>query len=457
MELLSEHTDYTKQLHMWKTARCLYYGGEMLKENAELYLARRQKEPLEVYRERLAASYYENYIGSIIDWYLAALFRREPVILTQGGDQFSQTFLSEFVEDCDRRGTNITEFFRSMLRNAILFGHTHLIIDFPKGEQKLTTKADEAAAGVDKAYLIACTPEQVTNWEYDDTGKLSKVAVRLSHGKASPDGTAATGNSYTIYEYDKQNVRVWEVAEAEDSQEVSRLVSESPHCLAPLSQVPVLRFDLPHGLWLMERAGNVQLEHYNKANALSWALSMGLYATPVVYSDREWNQITGDSYFIQLSPEDRFGWTEPEGKVYQIAADNLERLKSEIFRVCHLSYQSGWNGSSLKQSGLSKQRDFQVTQEVLRAYGDWVKAAVQMVLRTIMAARSEQVGVDVSGMDQFDIGEFSAELNDAERLLSMDIASPTLRKQIHKKLALQFLSDMRQDVKDRIAAEIDAA
>src|SRR5207302_7735980 len=108
---------------------------------------------------------------------------------------------------------------------------------------------------------------------------------------------------------------------------------------------------------------------------LSWALTMGLFATPVVYSDREWNQIVGESYYIQLGPNDRFGWTEPEGKVYQIAADNLVRLKDEIYRVCYLLNQAGAprDGDNQRLSGVSKQRDFSVTQEVLRAYGDAVK------------------------------------------------------------------------------------
>ena len=61
----------------------------------------------------------------------------------------------------------------------------------------------------------------------------------------------------------------------------------------------------------------------------------------MIYSDREWNQIVGESYYIQLGPQDRFGWTEPEGKVYQIAADNLVQLKDEIYRVCYLMNQAG--------------------------------------------------------------------------------------------------------------------
>src|SRR5437868_7289513 len=144
------------------------------------------------------------------------------------------------------------------------------------------------------------------------------------------------------------------------------------------------------GLWLMNKAVLLQSEHFNKSNALSWALTMGLFASPVIYSDKEWNQVMGESYFIQLGKEDRFGWTEPEGKVYQIAADNLVRLKDEIYRVCYLMNQAGSSSAGdLQLSGASKQRDFSVTQEVLRAYGDAVKDALKQVLWAIAAARQD--------------------------------------------------------------------
>ena len=92
---------------------------------------------------------------------------------------------------------------------------------------------------------------------------------------------------------------------------------------------------------MLNRAGLLQLEHFNKSNALAWALTMGLFAMPVVYSDREWSQMVGESYYIQLGPGDKFGWTEPEGKVYQIAADNLTQLQEEIYRVCYLPQAGG--------------------------------------------------------------------------------------------------------------------
>jgi hypothetical protein len=183
---------------------------------------------------------------------------------------------------------------------------------------------------------------------------------------------------------------------------------------------------------------------------------MGLFAMPVVYSEREWSQVVGESYYIQLGPEDRFGWTEPEGHVFQIAADNLVRLEDEIYRVCYLLNQAGGlQFAHVPQSGISKQRDFSITQEVLRAYGDAVKEMMKQVLGAIVAARQDGIHIDVSGLDEFDIGDFSSELDDVGKLLSLGIGSETLKKQAFKKLALKYLCDIRQELKNRIAEEIE--
>jgi hypothetical protein len=164
----------------------------------------------------------------------------------------------------------------------------------------------------------------------------------------------------------------------------------------------------------------------------------------------------GESYYIQLSPGDQFGWTEPNGNVYQIAAENLARLQQEIYRVCYLSQAGGELSGNGVQSGISKARDFSITQEVLRSYGDMVKDVMRRVLRWVAEAREDAVRIDVSGMDEFDIGDFSTEIADAERLLGLGIESRTLRKQIYRRLALKYLCDVRQDIKDEIAREIEA-
>ena len=99
-----------------------------------------------------------------------------------------------------------------------------------------------------------------------------------------------------------------------------------------------------------------------------------------------------------------------------------------------MTQAGGTLAGSAAQSGLSKQRDFTVTQEILRGYGDCVKDTMKRVLRAIEAAREDGLVIDVAGLDEFDIGDFSGEL---------------------KKLALKYLCDARQETKDQIVTEID--
>lgn len=449
-----EHPEYAAKTSMWRRYRDLYVGGEQMRKAGADYLTQRNKEPMAVYAERLSHIYYENYIGSIIDWYAATLFRREPMLHIDGAEESGRRFFATFMDDCDLRGTSLTDFFRGAFVDALVCGSSYMLIDFPRSAWPAGNRAAEDALGTSRAYLAGYAPEDVINWSFDEHGSLEWVVLR-SRSLRQPDIESGTGTVETRWAYyDKQRFRIYRRVEAAGQPDSPEIVAEGYHGLARQQRVPLVEVRVGDGLWLMNRAGSLQLEHFNKSNALSWALTMGLFATPVVYSARDFKQVMGESYYIQLGPEDRFGWTEPEGKVYQIAADNLTRLQNEIYRVCYVLNQAG-NGVAISQSGLSKQRDFAVTQEVLRAYGDAVKDSMKRVLRWIAEAREDALSIDVSGLDEFDIGDFSAEIADAVQLLNLGVNSPTLRKQIFKKLALKYLCDVRQDLKDQISAEIE--
>lgn len=448
-----EHPDYTARRAMWQRYRDMYVGGEQIKNNASEYLARRQMEPADVYSERLEKVFYENYIGSIIDWYAATLFRREPVLHVEGNNPAGRKFFNEFAADCDLKGSTITSFFRKQLVNTLVYGTSYALLDFPRVEKAVGSRAEEEASGAARAYLVEFTPENLINWSMDDRGNYEWVVLRTSHLRnADPESSAWAPQTRWTY-YDRGIYREYRETGSGDNRHVT-LASEGPHALASQGRVPLFEMRASEGLWLMNKAGLLQLEHFNKSNALSWALTIGLFATPVVYSERPWNQIVSESYYIQLGPNDRFGWTEPEGKVYQIAADNLTRLQEEIYRVCYLLTQGGQTGAGV-QSGLSKLRDFAITQEVLRGYGDLVKDTLNRVLRAVEVAREDGLQIDASGLDEFDVGDFTSDLEDARSLLSLGIQSATLKKQIFKRLAAKYLCDVRQETKDRISQEIE--
>jgi hypothetical protein len=449
-----EHPEYAALKQVWPKYRDLYAGGEQFIANADRYLVARQKEPADVYTERLSRAFYENYAGSIIDWYGATLFRREPVLAYEGPDEAARGFFNTFAEDCDLRGSTLSDFFRRQMVEALVGGKSYIVVEFPKVDTVAANRAEEEAMGRSRAYLCEYGAGSVINWQRDERGDFDWLVIR---SERTVDNGAEWSKARRWVYYDREQYKVFQEIEKKGEKTKPVLVDEGFHGLAKLGRVPVFEFSTGDGMWLMNKAASLQLEHFNKSNALSWALTMGLFAMPVVYSDTEWKQTMGESYYLQLGKEDRFGWTEPEGHVFEIALRNIDRLKEEIYRVCYLMSQAG--GSLSKNSmttGYSKERDYLMTQEVLRGFGDRVKDTLKTVLRTIAAVREDEIAIDVAGLDEFDIGDFSSELEDAERLLRLGIESKTLRSQVKKKLAMKYLCDARQEVKDRIAQEIEA-
>lgn len=462
IEINTEHHEYKARNALWKQYRDLYTGGAQFKAQAGNYLIQRNREPMDVYHERLNRAFYENYIGSIVDWYAATLFRREPVISVEGENESSRKFFSSFVEDCDRKGSNLSDFFRKQMLEALICGSSYTLVDFPRQHQRLQNRAEEEALGAANAYLVSYAPDEIINWSTDERGEYEWVVIRTSQLRRQrledPEPLLETNWHY----YDRENFRNYRriskpgMFGATTDLTSIELVDEGLHGLARQRRVPLFELKLSDGMWLMNKAATLQLEHFNKSNALGWALTMGLFAMPVVYSDKEWGKIVGESYYIQLGPQDRFGWAEPEGHVYEIASRNLERLKDEIYRVCYLMAQAGQTSADGRQvSGLSKQRDFAITQEVLRGFGDTAKDVMRRVLLAVEQAREDGLSISVSGLDEFDIGDFSTEIEDAKKLLELGAGSPTLRRQVYKKLAFKYLCDERQELKDTIAREID--
>src|SRR6266545_3243890 len=175
-----EHPEYAARKAVWNQYRDLYAGGQRLKDNASDYLVRRHKEPAEVYQERLNRVFYENYIGSIVDWYAATLLRREPVLLFDGNDGGAKDFFNGFAENCDLRGTSLSEFFRQRFVETMVCGCSYVAIEFPRSEQPALTRAEEDAQGRSRAYLVDYSADEVINWSYDQAGGLEWAVVRTS-------------------------------------------------------------------------------------------------------------------------------------------------------------------------------------------------------------------------------------------------------------------------------------
>src|SRR5436190_10108709 len=215
-----EHPDYVASKAMWKKYRDLYSGGERMREQACDYLVRRSKEPNEVYQERLCRVFYENYVGSIIDWFAATLLRREPVLVAEGANESGKQFFNEFAEDCDLKGSNLSDFFRQQLVNTLVFGKTYVALDFPRFSDPAPNRAEEDATGRSRAFLVEYTPDEVINWSHGSDGNLDWIVIRTSclrQEKVTDSGWKR--ETRWIY-YDRENFRIYSRVEGTDAQGV---------------------------------------------------------------------------------------------------------------------------------------------------------------------------------------------------------------------------------------------
>ncbi len=464
--LNKENPEYRDRKGMWQRYWDFYVGGEQLRRNASLYLVRRQKEPNDVYLERLSRVFYENYLGSCVDWYAATLFRTPPDLGFRTSNPGVEEFFTGFGGDCDCRGTPLLEMARRVFIQSLVFRESYVLIDFPRVRSEVSTRAEEDAVGKSRAYLVNYTAPQVTNWKMDGNGAFEWVVLKTHRVYQEAFDSAELVSEDRWAYYDRENFRIYRLRRSERGEAGGvaagpgeagvELVDQGRHGLAEIGRVPLVRMAVTDGLWLANKAALLQQEHFNKSNALAWALHMGLFAMPVIYSEREWQQIVGEAYYIQLGPNDRFGWTEPEGNVFQIAAENLDRAKDEIYRVCYLMTQAGGREARhLGQSGASKQRDFAITHEVLRAYGGMIKGFLREVLELVRRARRDDVEISIAGMDQFDDPDFGEELANAVGLQGLGIRSERLDREVKRRVAMKYLEGASQEIKNEVAREIE--
>ncbi len=473
--LEAKHNFYKLYEDAWRRYRAFYEGGEKLRVMSRLgnYLIKRQKEPNEVYAERLNRMYYENYLGSIFDWYAASLFRTEPQI--EFGE-LDEGFWAAFLKDVDRAGTSFTEFLRQAFLSALIHKTAWVLVDLPQIDAPVANRAEEDRLGKSRAYLVLYEAPDVLDWREVGAGNLEWAKIRTADAFRADPTTAElihrdtwtifTRDRFARYQRERKETPGTSASISTGGGSQEQLIDKLPgpagegaHSMAAEGRLPLLWLALNSGLWLADRAGMLVFEHFQKSNALAWAIHMGLFAMPVIFSDREWNQIMGEAYYLQLGPQDKFDWTEPKGATFDLAARNLDRLKHEIYRVCYLAPQAGSEQlRNVMQSGASKAQDYRIAEDVLKSFGSVTRRAAQRILQAVAQARGEDPGaISVRGLDNFDIRDLETDIRNAIDLQIVVRDSPTFLKENQKRLANKAMDDAPDEMKARIAEEIDSA
>ncbi len=479
--LNQEHADFTDVKEDWVKLGWLYEGGRKIKKNATQFLTRRPKELQEVYQARVDRFSYHNIIGTCFGWYRAAMFKNPPTIdmnLVDADGEVTDAelpkeqscFYADFRKDCDKKKSSFVDVLREMWTNLALYKMAYVLVDNPRADSKLRSKADQRAAGVlDKSgkpspYLVVYDPKAVINWETDVYGNLEWVVIALQESRRSFAGETKTVDTWLYY--DKENFARYERERKPDETSITKIDDEAlvtrvdfgAHALTAVRQVPLLKFEVPDGLWLANRAYLPTLDHLNSDNAYGWALFMANLCMPVIKSDQDIKPTLSEAGFIQLPENASYEWSEPEGRSFATSAERVAELREEIFRAMYLTYQGRDSTATADgTSGVSKEMDMMPAQDVMNEYGDVVITAAQITLDAVAQARGDkQVRSDVRGL-KFGKSATLESIQKTEEVIALAIPSATFEKEVYVQAANEYFPDMNAETADKIREEIESA
>lgn len=495
---LKERNDEWKG-DFWRTCRALYAGGPTLLADEEILrkvMPKHNAEDDRIYKERLSRAFYIPYPGSIIDKIVAELtgkpiiVERAPVTqeLHENGSKSVEQdesplpdFYKLFFDDCSKPGgkkTSINQLAREQILTALQCQAAWTLVDLPRlAPESYASLLEQEKAGALRAYACPIAPENVIDWECDESGEFKFVLIQVISCKR--DGLTSKRNmvkiSWTYYTPDE-----WALYELEydkkknpggptDRMEAT-LKAEGVHTFG---RVPVRRLCLSEGLWAMGKLEAMARAHLNQRNALSWAQLKSMFPVPILYAANpnpldpltedagRAQQRVGPGYLMVLAEKDKMEYFSPDISTYEAAASDLASIRDEMHRVLHHMAMSVDNtGAALGRSAESKSIDQVAASVLLKALGTIVREHIEDIYQTVTAGRQEKESVSVSakGMDTFEDTTMSQIIADALTVESINIPSATLQRKWKLKVAKTILgADATPEEVETIEDELEEA
>jgi len=487
--LRQTHPDYAVRL--WTELQDFYVGGYQLLAKSRNYAGPQAGEQSDRYGDRCGAIGYINYLGEIIDYYVAALFSQE-LELTEASDADNPTtvggksdtdFYSSFSADADLAGNSFAAVMRDAFRDAVLLKRSLICCDFPTPEETPTSLAAEDALGANRAYIYQMPLEHLINWELDRFGAY-KFAVIYQTGADQKSVLDVRGgmvhHSFKVWSLADNGTAVWDTYEIDEDParplEDKVAVPRTGGGPTSFAQIPILRVEMRDGLWIGNKVGPLAKEHFIRRSILVEAENKSMMAVPWIKRGPEMSAI-GEALpsatqqdpsrgshpvrrfqnqgWVALGADDDIGFAEPEGKAYAHVARELDALKDEMHRVVHQMAASVSNkAGSVARSGDSKKQDRAAESVVLGQFGKDVRDFAKRIYAMVAQARGEDVVWVARGLDRFDHDDREVLIKEAVQVDMVSIPSSTFKKEYKVRLANALAPNLAAATQDVIRTEI---
>lgn len=497
--LRQKHPEYMGPL--WDKLELLWKGGWAMEANARQFVIQAPMEKPEFYEWRCQVTSYVNFFARLVGFLTGSLFN-ETLQVGPGTDEKDQPrklpdepFYKAFAQDCDKRGTDFSQFVRAeVLTKALVYRRALVLVDLPpaKGLEDGSapqTLAQEDALGNRRAYLVPIDVRSMLNWEKDEFGNFKWCVLhRIYRDRSNPLVlTKKYQHEFKIWMLDESGraafmvLRTPLVERDEELNDETDMEVVQPLKATSFRHIPIVDFELPEALWAGNQAGPLCQEHFRRRSDLMGSISRSLVEIQFVKlgpqlpavrgalpSDRAQDQSRGNNVGEQLAAEgnivldkdDEVGYAGPSGVGHEIARAELKDTREEIFGSLNaMALQLENSAAAVGRSGDSKAEDRSAMETLLTFMGDQTREVARDLMRMVSEARKETVeewvATGLSTFDAEDRGELVAEAGELELV---NIPSPTWKRAYMTKVALATVpkasSKQKKDIEDELQKNI---
>ena len=166
----------------WEPINICVGGTMAIRDYSERIIPREPSEDDDAYNRRIFHATMPPFIQRLASQAAGTILRRG--VHLEGGDQ---DYWDNWALDVTGDGTPLNEFCREMLVDALLYGHSNCLVDFPNGDEPANL-AEELAMGR-KPYLVRVGAQQVRGWRtVDNRNQAPLTMVRYTERISIPTG-----------------------------------------------------------------------------------------------------------------------------------------------------------------------------------------------------------------------------------------------------------------------------
>jgi len=327
--------DYARMALKWPMLDSLLGGTQAMRIAGELLLPREPKEDVLSYTVRLNRSFLFNGYGDTVDKLSEKPFAKS---VTMQGDVPEQ--LQSIQTDVDRTGKDITQFAKELMREAVIRGLTHILVDYPKMPPGISL-AEEQAMDV-RPVFVHIRPKNLIGWKSEimPNGKERLTQIRILEVRKEDKGNYGTQDVNYIRVYNVDTWELWREEDGDTKEQNSKTwvkVDEGTHTFGavPLETVYFSRKEFMTAEPPLEDLAWTNLAHWHSSSdqraCLRFARIGILFAKGFSDSEIEKGITIGPSSLVSTTNDQAsLQYVEHDGKALGAGVDDLKKLEQQM-------------------------------------------------------------------------------------------------------------------------------